>query len=309
MAKRMTKAMKVEAAAKAAAEAPEATTATEATTTAETTTVEAAAAAKPAKAAKVKPIEVIGDMEDLIKAFGTVEAVIEACANVAQQGFVELYEFDHDIKIADGSRKVWIMMSTPAIITAYRASLRGQKFFQQALPEALESFKRLDESRAAWLANKNFKEEVKAGQAERVAKFATMNLQDPEADDSPWRALNTLRLEELPDVLANRIVPVGAGEKPALLQEFLGAAAGTLDAFVADLKEELTVTGEFKTMADYRAVYEAVQQAWWKDKKVVPYVKGIRLVTRQFSSQNYGVVLFEDDVRSFIEEMDRQFDA
>ena len=168
----------------ATAEATEATMVAEATPetpTAETPTVEAAAEAMPAKAAKVKPVEVIGDMEDLIKAFGSVEAVIEACQNPAQQKFVELYEFgdepgakgskmrwndvvvvSHDIKIGAGSRKVWIMMATPAIIRTYCESLRGRKYHRQTLVEALEAYKGLKERSTAYAAIQAFKKEIAA---------------------------------------------------------------------------------------------------------------------------------------------------
>lgn len=318
MGKRITKKEKIaaaEAAAKAAAEGAAASTVTEQTTV-ETSSVEAE---KPAKA---KPIEVVGEMEALIEAFGSVEAAIAACDAPDQQKFVELYEFgdepgakgvvmkwsevvviSHDITVVGGTRKVWIMMATPGVVKAYRKSLRGKKFFEQSLPQALEAYKRLQESNEAWLANKAFKAEVKAGQAERVAKFAAMNL----LDSRSWIPLTGIGKDELAEIIG-RLMPIGVTEKPAFLQGCLDMAAESVGGFLTALEAAIAEKGQPKSFADYRTVYEAVRQSWWDGKKVIPHAHGLKLVTRRFAGETFGVVLYEDDAAVFVGEMDRQFD-
>ena len=306
MTKRMTKAQKAELAAKAAEGA-----------TAEPTTT-------------VNTIEVIGDMEALIEALGTVETALEAVNSPAMQDCVALFEVgaeagakgeemqwdnvevvSYDVDIAGiGRRKIWGMSANKAGVDAYCDQLAAgkKKFRRQSLENALAGFKKLADERTAREANKADRAAAVVASKARVANFSTMNLLLTDGSNSPWRVMSSIALADLPEILISKMAPVG-GEKDPQMQECLGKAAESVLAFASELQAAFATMGDLKTFADCRSAFEQVSAVWRTAEKVPPFVMGLRLVTRLFKGESFGCIVHGDDVRQFVDEMARQFDA
>lgn len=298
MAKRMTKAQKVEAAAKAAAEGAAANTATEPTTTAEAKTGETDA--------KVGKSEVIGTLEALISAFGSADAALEACESKAMQRCVAIFEAGEE-----GDRGHFLSWDgTKVLAVGGKWLLFGKKAFKEYC-EFLENkkaqftpFGELESALKAFKDRAEKKAQFEADRAKRIAAYAEMCL----TDGSTWSNLDDMIEGNLPEIIAAMTPHVG--EKHGVMADQLKIAGGTIGELEADLTTALAAVGEIKGFEDYRAVLDAVKAEWKQAGKVCSYVASMSLmIVSRGARGRFGMLVMTPDTKVFVAEFERQWAA
>lgn len=258
-----------------------------------------------------------GDLAQLVAMLGDADKAMAAIKDEGARNGVTLFSMNTEEPDELGARidnwsnarvlfvpgrNKWLVFGDKEVFQSY-CDFLGEKQAQflafKSLRGALEEFKRREAKHA----------EFEAARAERIAAYAAMNLLDTEGENTPWTPMDKMVGGELAKVILNMEPRVG--EMFENLAQQLELAAGSVEKYVTDLKEKLATAGELAKFDQYRdAALRPVQDAWRKENKPTPHVKGLALLVRRGrEGKTFGCITLGADAKLFIAECDKQWAA